>query len=380
MVEKSEASLIPSDDLLTRVPACFRPLVQVLIGRSDLPERLARMALVFSGRASRADCKLIATLARELAPENFRVKVFTQWLDRHQAPLWHFSIIEDEERNKVYAAALERFVRPGMTVFEIGTGTGILAMLAAKAGAGHVYTCERRREVAAVAREIIEKNGLADLITVISKNAYDVRLGEDLPERADLFVAEIVDNSLLGELVLPLTELARRKFLTPDAILLPREVSAMGYLIAKGEHSSTWRMGQVMGFDLTPFNRFTPLEVSTYKGGVSPYKGKVKADPLSAPVMLLQLDLRVKHSAEATHKVRMVVQKEGVADGIMRWLRLDFGDGIVFENCPPRISCWDPQIHLLPKSIMVSAGDVVEFEVYRNHETLMILPLDSTSA
>jgi hypothetical protein len=43
-----------------------------------------------------------------------------------------------------------------------------------------------------------------------------MQLGEDIPERADIFVAEIVDNGLLTEFVLPLTEPARRKFLKPE--------------------------------------------------------------------------------------------------------------------------------------------------------------------
>ena len=113
-------------------------------------------------------------------------------------------------------------------MFEIGTGTGLLAMLAARAGARHFYTCEAEQPVAEAARDIISRNGLSERITVIAKSAEKIRLVEDLPERADLFVAEIVDNSLLGERVLPLTELARARLLKPGAVLLPRAIAAMG--------------------------------------------------------------------------------------------------------------------------------------------------------
>jgi len=49
---------------------------------------------------------------------------------RKSAPEWHFNIVQDSLRNETYARALNRFVRPGMLVLEIGTGTGLLAMLA----------------------------------------------------------------------------------------------------------------------------------------------------------------------------------------------------------------------------------------------------------
>ena len=119
----------------------------------------------------------------------------------------------------------------------------------------------------AAARDIIARNGFADRVTVIGKDAHALQLGVDLPERADPFAAEILDNTLLGEGVLPLTELARLKFLKPGAMLLPHTVSAMGYLLGGAGHRHLYRMGTVMGFDLTPFNRFTPVELNAGKGG-----------------------------------------------------------------------------------------------------------------
>lgn len=245
----------------------FVTALLVKVNATDLAERLAKMALVFKGQKQKDDAHTLAKAARSLAPDNVRIRVLTDWLDRHQAPLWHFRIIHDQLRNETYSRALRHFVKPGMIVFEIGTGTGLLAMLAAQACAKHVYTCERRPDVAEAATEIIARNGFADRVTVIAKDAYDLQLGIDMPERADLFVAEIVDNTLLGEGVLPLTDLAKAKFLKPDAILLPQRVSAIGYLMTRTQHLETYRMSTVMDFDMTPFNRFTPLELNAGEGG-----------------------------------------------------------------------------------------------------------------
>src|SRR5262249_45946357 len=51
-------------------------------------------------------------------------------------PRWHFAMLNDSERNDALAVALERVVRPGSHVLDIGSGSGLLAMVAARAGAG----------------------------------------------------------------------------------------------------------------------------------------------------------------------------------------------------------------------------------------------------
>jgi len=354
-------------DLTTLGPGARR-LVEAIEGRPDLPRRLAEMALVLRGRGAGRDARALADAARRLAPDDPRLHELTEWSIRHQVPRWHFPLVHDAARNRAYADALNHFVEPGMTVFEIGTGTGLLAMLAARAGAAHVYTCESQPAVAAVAREIIARNGLAERITVLARNATELRLGEDLPARADLFVAEIVDNSLLGEGVLPLTEFARAELLTPDAILLPRAVGAAGMLVSGDGYRQRYRMEEVMGFDLTPFNRFAPASVPVAGGGGSP-------DPLSAPGDLLTLDLtRDQPTLEAPRVVTLTPHRAGVADGLLRWHRLDFGAGIRFENRPPAPSAWSPQLHLFRTPLEVAAGEPVDLAIHHDRQRLLIHP------
>jgi type II protein arginine methyltransferase len=350
----------------------LRTLVAAIENRPDLPERLARMAIAFRGKGQGRDARALAEAARRLSPDDLQIQALTDWSIRKQAPLWHFPLVHDEIRNQAYADALHHFVKPGMTVFEIGTGTGLLAMLAARAGAAHVYTCETQPAVAEAAREIIARNGLGERITVIAKNATELRIGSDMPERADLFVAEIVDNSLLGEGVLPLTEYARAELLKPDAILLPRAISAIGMLVSGDDYRQNYRMDDVMGFDLTPFNRFAPSVVATGPGGGRP-------DPLSQARELLTLDLTIHQPAMKAPQTRMLTaDREGVADGILRWHRLDFGAGIQFENCPPSLSAWHPQLHLFRTPRQVKSADKVSLSIFHDRERLYIEPTVET--
>ena len=97
-------------------------------------------------------------------------------------PAWHIPMINDDERNAAYERALHRAVTPGDLVFEIGTGSGLVAMMAARAGAGRSSPARRCRSWPNRA-EKIARNGLSDRITVLSKRSTQLKLGEDLPEK-----------------------------------------------------------------------------------------------------------------------------------------------------------------------------------------------------
>jgi type II protein arginine methyltransferase len=348
-----------------------RQRVQAMQDMPDLALRLAHLALEIRGleqsRNRKADAPALARAAQRLGAADHEVMVLTDWLTRREAPLWHFRILHDQLRNEAYASALQRDVKPGMTVFEIGTGTGLLAMLAARAGAAHVYTCERSADVAEAARAIVRRNGLADRITVIARDAHAVQLGQDMPARADLFVAEILDNSLLGEDVLPLTELARARFLKPEALLLPREIATLGFLTDGQGWGQHYRVDEVMGFDLSPFNRFSPVELDagTQAGGY---------EALSEPTLLAHFDLRRDTPAESARRVTLTATRAGRAEVLLRWLRLDFGGGIVFENRPPQPSSWDAHLHVLPDRRQLAAGQRYELDISHDRHRIIILP------
>ncbi|CAN0510315.1 unnamed protein product, partial [Ectocarpus sp. 12 AP-2014] len=82
---------------------------------------------------------------------------------------WHFRMLNHSARNEAYSRAIQRAVtdaaaaaagrnsEAGVTVLDIGTGTGILAVLAARAGASHVYACEVNSVLCDVAREVLER-------------------------------------------------------------------------------------------------------------------------------------------------------------------------------------------------------------------------------
>src|SRR5690606_15727664 len=141
------------------------------------------------------------------------------------API-HVKMLNDSLRVQRYFEGLRRVVRPSDVVVDIGTGTGVLAIAAAMAGARHVYAIEASG-IGRLAKEVFEANGLGDRITLVPGWSTQV----DLPERADVLVSEIIGNEPLGEHVIEVTRDAIARHLVPDARLIPSRVRVMGLAV-----------------------------------------------------------------------------------------------------------------------------------------------------
>lgn len=133
--------------------------------------------------------------------------------------LQHRVLLEDGVRVEALAAAVRAVVRPGDVVLEVGTGIGVLAVLAARAGARRVYAVERTG-LAEVARAVARENGMASRVRVLEGDVRSLRL----PERADLLVTETIGHLGLEEGLGAIVRDARRRHLKPGGRVLPRRL------------------------------------------------------------------------------------------------------------------------------------------------------------
>jgi tetratricopeptide (TPR) repeat protein len=255
-------------------------------------------------------------------------------LQAEEVPRWHFSMLADEARNRAYHTVLRKLVRPGDRVLDIGTGSGLLAMMAARAGAGEVIACEREPGIAAVARTIIEKNGYSDIVKVHTLDSRLLRLGKEVSERVDLIVSEILDVAVTGEGMLPSIRAALRNLAKPDTKVIPSSATVKVQLLELPYSHYNPGLDNVEGFDLREFEQFRQ------EGGRKTFY--LQADhgqECSEVVDLRTFDfLKPGIALSETRPERFSIRFEHVAmkniDGLLLWFDLALDPETVMSSGP----------------------------------------------
>src|SRR5438094_7907332 len=117
----------------------------------------------------------------------------------------------DRVRMEAYTLALRQAVKPGSVVLDIGTGTGIFAVLACQFGARVVYALEPDEAAVEVARDLARQNGCGGHIEFIQERSTRVTLCE----KADVMISDLRGVLPLFQHHLPAIVDARRRLLTP---------------------------------------------------------------------------------------------------------------------------------------------------------------------
>lgn len=170
-------------------------------------------------------------------------------------------MLRDTARVEGYKAGIEA-AKPqieGATVMDIGTGSGILAFLAARCGAKKVYAVEASVEIARVASKLARGNGFVGVVEVLPKHLEEVT-HDDIPRGSvDVIISELFSHFLVGEVGLQVVTMAKTRFLRPGGLVLPAkaklklspfEDKALGAEL-RSRHAF-WRQRDFYGFDLTP--------------------------------------------------------------------------------------------------------------------------------
>jgi type II protein arginine methyltransferase len=310
--------------------------------------------------------------AAALKPGEQRYDFARRTMAAQVVPQWHFSMMNDSARNAAYAEALRRAVTPDRVVLEIGTGAGLLAMLAAQAGAKHVYTCEANPIIAEAAADVVRRNRLSDRITVIPRMSTDVVVGRDLPEPADLLVSEVLSSHLLSEDVLPTIEDAKARLVKPAGTLVPRRVTLRGALVGGDGVAHIAHVGTVMGFDLSRFNDFMPVMMAA--PGKSP-----DVVWMSDPRDLLTFDFMSAtryppHAAEVAIKATA----PGFCHGVVAWMHIDLDGTAAYENRPGACAAlvnwhWPPLYYPFAEPMIMLGNETVTLFVAHDRVSIQLL-------
>ncbi|HEX6369930.1 MAG TPA: 50S ribosomal protein L11 methyltransferase [Longimicrobium sp.] len=275
----------------------------------------------------------------------------------------HTRMLNDQPRTQRFLSAIAEVVRPGDVVVDLGTGTGILAMAAARAGARKVYAIEAG-PVGPIARKLFAANGLDDRIELVEGYSTDI----DLPERADVLVTETFGNSPLSEEVLEIVVDARKRLLKPGARVVPGSVRVfgtpvmvpqkeLGQFVFTPECLQQWH--RWYGVDFTPLGSVDRNALLTHwldREKVAHWK------PLAPTAPLIDIDLTALSDARVHGTADVPVHGSGVLSGIAVHFDLQLSPGVshstdAWQSGPD--NHWLVPIYFFVEPMDVRAGDVL---------------------
>jgi type III protein arginine methyltransferase len=336
--------------------AQFEALVVAAQGRA-LPLALLAENAWSSGR-DRARAVALAMEAEALATDDAEVRSITRFIITSSIPDWHFDIVRDKPRNAAFEAALLRAIKPESRILDIGSGTGLLAMIAARAGAEHVFTCEMNPVVADASSRIVAANGFDGVVHLLQKHSMSIDPVADMGGQADIIVSEIVGNDLVCEGVLPSLNDAAKRLLKPGGRMIPQAGQVM-VALAHWANIGKHQMRDVSGFDMREFNCLRPAWTRLAVG-----------DPAlklhGTGHALFRFDFHEPAQARPRSQIDLTADGQPI-NGIVQWIRLDLDDEIKLENRPgpDARSSWACVFFPLAEEIRPEAGATVR--VYGAH-------------
>lgn len=265
------------------------------------------------------------------------------------------AMVSDQIRTDAFAEAISEVVKEGDRVLDVGTGTGLLAMLSAKAGAEKVYGIDQA-SIADLATKMVEHNGLSDKVEIIKGNAKNLQL----PEKVDVLVSEWLGHFGFVETMLDDVIVARDNNLKANGTMLP-----CGIELFMAPISVPWIYGETgPGFWDFPVHGidYSPLEKMELQQAIAG-KSVVPVDALlSRGESLMAFDLKTVQPDDPWRSgdLEFVIEEDGRMDGFVGWFTSDLSSEITLDTGPGSVPTHWGQTHFMFPPRDVKKGEVVK--------------------
>ena len=225
-------------------------------------------------------------------------------------PVLHaVSLLSHRSRISKFTQAISQVVDNSSYVIDIGTGSGILAMIAAQAGARKVSAIDLDHESIKYARRAAQYNGLLDKIEFT-----EIHYEEYFPEeRADVVICEMLSSMMLVEQQINACSHAVKHILKKDGIILPQQVSI--YIIPV-ECNNLWNRYQIEGFKF-------PKVPQTANSG--------ECKDLANLVRIHDYDLTSVNMEKLSEHVRFKITDSGIIHGIVGMFECQLYNDIILK-------------------------------------------------
>lgn len=257
--------------------------------------------------------------------------------DYHQeiARSCYGDMLQDKDRNEKYyqgiRAAVSRVKVRGerVVVLDIGTGTGLLSMMAVTAGADYCYAIEVFKPMAQAASSIVQRNSFSDKIKIINKHSTEVTVGPDgdMQERANILVTELFDTELIGEGALPSYEHAHTHLVQAGCEAVPHRATIYAQLV---ESDMLWKWSQIRPIQVDGHKLLPPPGVVKCAGAPSVCDIQLsQVSPQSfthiGPICtMFSIDFsKPVSSAAGSYTAKFKAQASGKAQVVLTWWDID---------------------------------------------------------
>ncbi|MDQ8204081.1 50S ribosomal protein L11 methyltransferase [Pelagicoccus sp. SDUM812003] len=268
-------------------------------------------------------------------------------------------MVSDKPRTDAFAEAIKEVVKGGERVLDIGTGTGLLAMLAAKAGASSVYALDHS-DIAKVAKVVVENNHLEDKVEVIQGHASEFQLSEPV----DLIVSEWLGHFAFVESMLDDVIDCRDQNLSPEGSMLPSGVEVLlapidSPLLYDDEGPGQW-IPPVHGIDFSCLEELEVKQAIAIKTTVAPY------DLLAPGQPIISVDLKTatKDHPYQAGEVSFTMQRDGRLDGFAGWFVAQLSPSVKLDTGPDAPTTHWQQSFLAIEPFDVAEGQVITVRYY----------------
>jgi SAM-dependent methyltransferase len=300
----------------------------------------------------------------------------------------HRSMALDATRNQLYREALEQVVRPDSVVLDLGAGTGIHGLIAARLGAKRVYLVEPE-DILAVAEEIVAANGLQERVRCLRGRIEDIQL----PEPVDIIVSAATGNFLLTEDLLPTLFHARDTALKPGGLLLPGAAT----MEATPVSAAALHAKEIAGWS-TPAEGIDLSAARPYAANSVFYRWEELGDVayLAEPRILQTFDFSRDNYANVHIESVYEITQSGICHGWVGWFSMKLGDRWVSTSPRDEPLHWSPAFLPLDPPVAFEQGERVSFTLDRapfgdwtwrirsattdqRHSTLLSAPMDAAT-
>ena len=268
-------------------------------------------------------------------------------------------------------------------VIDIGAGSGLLSMMAARAGADSVVAVEQSSHMCDVAEKTIATNGLSSQCIVLQRDARrmfcatseGLRAGRkpdgeapELDRQADILVFEVFDSGLIGEGALHLTVLAKHRLLLPHARIIPAAARVFCQPIE-------YRVARCGGVDVEHLNKYNWR--ADYEG-VNLDANREQWTALAEPVQVFDFDFSdTANSAPASASFDACVTQPGVLNAVSLWFELQLDEHETLTTSPDgKGGTWQNAVFFVDE-LRVAPGDQLRIEA--SHDTYSITLTVSSS-